>query len=56
MLPDWDFNSTEMEKLESLSYNLKLDDGGYEIIQTLKNLHDGGEQPFSQTPQARWSQ
>lgn len=56
MLPDWDFNSTEMEKLESLSYNLKLDDGGYEIIQTLKKLHDGGEQPFSQTPQARWSQ
>jgi len=55
-MPNWDFDSTEMEKLESMSYNLKLDDGGYEIIQTMKMLHDAGEQPFSKTPKARWSQ
>jgi len=56
MLPNWDFDSTEMQKLESLSYNLKLDDGGYEIIQTMKQLHDAGGQPYSKTPQARWRQ
>jgi len=56
MLPNWDFDSKEMQKLESLSYNLKLDDGGYEIIQTMKQLHDAGGQPYSKTPQARWRQ
>ena len=55
-LPEWDFDSEEMKTLDSASYSIDLDDGGYEIVETLAKLHDAGEQPFSQTPEARWSQ
>jgi len=55
-LPDWDFDGTEMSTLDSAAYSIDLDDGGYELVETLGKLHDAGEQPFSQTPEARWSQ
>jgi hypothetical protein len=55
-LPDWDFDSVEMETLDSASYKLNLDKGGYELVETLAMLHDNGQKPFSQTPKARWSQ
>jgi hypothetical protein len=54
-LPDWDFEeSTELETLDGASYNVKMDKGGYEIVETLAKLHDAGEQPFSVTPESRW--
>jgi hypothetical protein len=54
-LPDWDFESIEMEQLDRADYYFELDDGGYEVLETLGKLHDRGEQPFSKTPKARWS-
>ena len=55
-LPEWDFDSGEMKTLDSASYSIYLDDGGYELVETLAKLHDAGQQPFSETPEARWSQ
>ncbi len=53
-LPDWDFNATELQSLDSASYRISLDDGGYELVETMGKLHDAGMKPFSQTPEARW--
>jgi hypothetical protein len=55
-LPEWDFECTELETLDGAAYSIDLDEGGYELIETLAKLHDQGVQPFSETPQARWSQ
>lgn len=54
-LPNWDFDSLEMKRLDKANHYLKLDDGGYEVLETLGMLHDRGECPFSETPKARWS-
>lgn len=54
-LPDWDFDGEELSTLDSASYSIDLDEGGYEIVETLAKLHDAGEQPYSETPEARWS-
>jgi hypothetical protein len=55
-LPEWDFDSTELSTLDGASYSIDLDDGGFELVETLAKLHDNGLEPFSETPQARWSQ
>jgi hypothetical protein len=56
-LDEWDFDSIEMEQLmDCTSLYISLDDAGYSIIETLGKLHDNGENPYSKTPQARWSQ
>lgn len=55
-LPDWDFDSVEMSVLDNASYKIELDDGGYELVETLAKLHDNGMQPYSETPQSRWTQ
>lgn len=54
-LPEWNFDSLEMSKLDSASYSFKLDEGGFEIVETLGKLHDAGLDPYSETPEARWS-
>jgi len=55
-LHDWDFDSTEMAKLDELSRHMYIGEGGYEVVQTLAMLHDEGKRPFSKRPQSRWSQ
>lgn len=56
-LNEWDFDAVELEMLdECTGLYISLDDAGLEIIETLGKLHDKGEKPYSQTPQARWSQ
>lgn len=55
-LPEWDFDCTELDTLDGFSYSLSLDDGGFELVETLAKLHDAGMQPFSETPEARWKQ
>jgi len=55
-LSDWDFDATELSTLDGASYSIDLDDGGYELVETLAKLHDAGQQPFSETPESRWSQ
>jgi hypothetical protein len=55
-LHDWDFSSTELEKLdECTGLYINLDDGGMELVETLAKLHDSGKQLFSETPEGRWS-
>lgn len=54
-LPDWDFDSVEMETLSDASFSISLDEGGYELIETLGKIHDVGGHPFSETPEARWN-
>jgi hypothetical protein len=54
-LSDWDFDATELSTLDGASYSIDLDDGGYELVETLAKLHDAGQQPFSETPESRWS-
>jgi len=54
-LPEWDFDSVEMNILDDASHYMRLDDGGYEMLQTLGMLHDAGKKPFSESPQSRWS-
>jgi hypothetical protein len=53
-LPNWDFDALELSQLDSASHYMKLDKGGYEMLETLGKLHDAGEQPFSETPESRW--
>jgi hypothetical protein len=53
-LNKWDFDWTELEVLDAASFRISLDDGGYELVETLGKLHDTGVKPFSETPQARW--
>lgn len=54
-LSDWDFSETdEMLVLDNAAYRLDLDDGGYELVQTLAMLHDRGVEPYSISPKARW--
>lgn len=56
-LPDWDFSeSKELQTLDGASYNIDMNDGGFELVETLGKLHDAGMQPFSETPEARWSE
>jgi hypothetical protein len=55
-LYNWDFDSTEMEQLDRANHYLRMDRGGFEVIETLAMLHDNGEQPFSKNPRSRWSQ
>jgi hypothetical protein len=55
-LPEWDFDSTEMQTLDGASYSISLDSGGFELVETLAKLHDAGMDPFSETPEARWHQ
>ena len=54
-LPDWDFDWKELEVMDEYSYRVSLNEGGYELIETLGLLHDEGKKPFSETPKARWS-
>jgi hypothetical protein len=56
-LPDWNFDeSKELQTLDGASYSIDMDDGGFELVETLGKLHDAGMQPFSETPEARWSE
>jgi hypothetical protein len=55
-LSEWDFDATELSTLDGASYSIDLEDGGYELVETLAKLHDNGMQPFSETPEARWSE
>lgn len=55
-LHNWDFDSVEMERLDRANHYLGLNDGGYEVVQTLAMLHDQGKEPFSNMPQSRWDQ
>jgi len=52
-LNNWDFHSEELSTLDE-AY-IKLDDGGFEIVETLAKVHDAGGSPFTATPQQRWS-
>jgi hypothetical protein len=55
-LNEWDFDAEELSTLDDCTgIYLSLDDGGLEVVETLGKLHDAGQDPFSETPQARWS-
>ncbi len=53
---NWDFDSVEMKTLDQAWRKLSLNNGGYEIVETLAMLHDEGEVPFSENPRSRWEQ
>jgi len=55
-LPEWDFDCEELRALDGASYSLDLEGGAYELVETLAKLHDAGADPFSETPEARWTQ
>jgi len=54
-LPEWDFDSTELNALDGCSYSLDLDEGGFELVETLGKMHDAGMLPYSETPESRWT-
>lgn len=54
-LPEWDFDSVELSTLDGASYALDLNEGGFEIVETLAKLHDNGQVPYSESPESRWS-
>lgn len=47
-LPEWDYESTEIDALDSAARSISINDGGYELIETLATVHDAGIQPFSE--------
>lgn len=55
-LSDWDWDSPELHALENQCWNLKMDDGGFELIETLAMLHDNDRPLYSETPLDRWEQ
>lgn len=54
-LSDWDWESPEMEVLANGLWNVELDDGVYELVETLASVHDADEPLYSETPQSRWN-
>ena len=55
-LDEWDHDAIEMKILSDVSHAFDLDEGGYELIQTLGKLHDSGKQLYSESPKSRWSE
>lgn len=54
-LNEWDFGCPELAALDNASgIYMDLDEGAYEVLETLGRLHDRGEKPFSQSPETRW--
>jgi hypothetical protein len=46
-LGEWDWNSPELSAIDD-SIMVSVDEGGYELIETLAKLHDNGEPLFSE--------
>lgn len=55
-LDEWDHDTVEMKMLADVSHSFELDEGGYELIETLAQLHDSGKQLYSESPKARWGE
>lgn len=44
---DWDWDSPELRILENAFWNIDMDEGGFELIETLAMLHDDGKELYS---------
>lgn len=53
-LADWDWSSPELTAFKEQCWNLEMDDGGYELVETLATLHDNGKPLYSESPRQRW--
>jgi len=50
-LSDWNWDSVELRALENEFWNIEMDDGGFELIETLAMLHDNGKELYSEAKQ-----
>lgn len=53
-LSDWNWESPELQAFENQCWNLEMDDGGFELVETLAMLHDDGKPVYSNAPKGRW--